>query len=286
MSEPGRAFSRTPPPRPSPLEERLASGLFFLMSPRMSWMEQPEPPSGLVPFEPVAVERRRGSGALTGTWYPAAGEARGAVLMLHPWLPWGKSYFYRRGRIQALRAAGYAALALDFPGFGGSGPRGGFLDRDVEAGLDFLRRRVEGLPLHVWGVSSGGYWAHLVLSRVDGVSGAMFEDVSSHLIQWSWRRIPLKRPLYLFFRTFFRRAYRYFDLRRHAPALRLNAVAYAGGEKDPGVYPEETRELARLTGGNCLIVPGADHLAAIKIANQEVIELALETFRKAEEVSR
>jgi hypothetical protein len=29
-------------------------------------------------------------------------------------------------------------------------------------------------------------------------------------------------------------------------------------------------------------VPGADHLAAIKIANQEVIELALETFRKAE----
>jgi len=290
VNEPNRAVSRTPPPRPSPLEERLASGLFFLMSPHMSWMEQPEPPSGLIPFEPVAVERRQGSGTLTGTWYPAAppeGEAaRGAVLMLHPWLAWGKSYFYRRGRIQALRAAGYAALALDFPGFGGSGPRDGLLDRDVEAGLEFLRRRAEGLPLHVWGVSSGGYWAHLVLSRMDGVSGAMFEDVSSHLIQWSWRRVPLKRPLYLFFRTFFRRAYRYFDLRRHAPALRLRAVAYAGGEKDPGVYPEETRELARLAGGKSLIVPGADHLAAIKIANQEVIELALETFRKAEAVSR
>lgn len=291
MNEPSRAFSRTPPPRPSPLEERLASGLFFLMSPHMSWMEQPEPPSGLVPFEPVAVERRQGSGALTGTWYPAMppeGEAaRGAVLLLHPWLPWGKSYFYRRGRIQALRAAGYAALALDFPGFGGSGPRDGFLDRDVEAGLDFLRGRAEGLPLHVWGVSSGGYWAHLVLSRVDGVSGAMFEDVSSHLIQWSWRRIPLKRPLYLFFWTFFRDAYRYLDLRRQAPTLRrLGAVAYAGGEKDPGVYPGETRELARLAGGESLIVPGAGHLAAIKIANQGVIELALATFRKAEAVSR
>jgi fermentation-respiration switch protein FrsA (DUF1100 family) len=114
----------------------------------------------------------------------------------------------------------------------------------------------------------------------------MFEDVSSHLIQWSWRRIPLKRPLYLFFWTFFRNAYRYLDLRRHAPALRrLGAVAYAGGEKDPGVYPEETRELARLAGGKSLIVPGADHLAAIKIANQEVIELALETFREAEKGS-
>jgi fermentation-respiration switch protein FrsA (DUF1100 family) len=121
-----------------------------------------------------------------------------------------------------------------------------------------------------------------VLSRVDGVSGALFEDVSSHLIRWSWRRIPSKRPLYLFFRTFFRRAFRYLDLRRHAPAMRLGAVAYVGGEKDPGVYPEETRELARLAGGKSLIVPGADHLAAIKIANQEVIELALATFRQGE----
>lgn len=282
MNENTSKNSRNPPPRPSHLQERLASGLFFLLSPPMEWMEQPGPPSGLVPFESVAVERTAGSGVLTGTWYPAAGETRGAVLLLHPWLPWGKSYFYRRGRIQALRAAGYACLALDFPGFGGSGPRAGFLDRDVEAGLDFLRRRAGGLPLHVWGVSSGGYWAHLVLSRTDGVAGAMFEDVSSHLIEWSWRRIPAKRPGYLFFRTFFRDAYRYLDLRRHAPALRLGAVAYAGGEKDPGVYPGETRELARLAGGKSLIVPGADHLAAIKIANQEVIELALETFRKAE----
>ncbi len=287
MNEPSQALSGTPPPRPSALEERLASGLFFVMSPHMSWMEQPDPPSGLVPWEPVSIARPAGPGALTATWYPATTEEpRGAVLLLHPWLAWGKSYFYRRGRIQALRAAGYAALALDFPGFGGSGKRAGFLDRDVEAGLDFLRQRAGGLPLHVWGVSSGGYWAHPVLSRVDGVSGAMFEDVSAHLIQWSWRRIPLKRPLYVFFRTFFRQAYRYFDLRRHAPALRLKAVAYAGGEKDPGVYAAETRELARLAGGESLIVPGADHLAAIKIANPEVIALALETFRKAEKGDR
>jgi pimeloyl-ACP methyl ester carboxylesterase len=248
----------------------------------MAWMEQPDPPSGLEPFEPVEIARTAGTGVLTATWYPAIGDVRGVVLLLHPWLAWGKSYFYRRGRIQALRAAGYAALAMDLPGFGGSGPRAGLMDRDIEAALEYLLRRAGGLPVHLWGVSSGGYWAHLVLSRMPGVSGAMFEDVSSHLITWSWRRLPLKRPLYVFFLVFFRRAFRYLDLRRHAPFLRVKAVAYASGEKDLGVLPEETRELARLAGGESLIVPGADHLAAIKVANEEVIGLALATFGKAE----
>jgi hypothetical protein len=282
VSEPLRAKSKGPPPRPSALEEQLASRLFFVMSPHMVWMEQPDPPSGLLPFEPVEIERTAGTGVLTATWYPATGEARGVVLLLHPWLAWGKSYFYRRGRIQALRAAGYAALAVDLPGFGGSGRRAGLMDRDIEAAVEYLLRRAGGLPVHLWGVSSGGYWAHLVLSRVPGISGAMFEDVSSHLITWSWRRLPLKRPLYVFFLVFFRRAFRYLDLRSHAPFLRVKAVAYAGGQKDPGVLPDETRELARLAGGKSLIVPGADHLAAIKIANEEVIGLAIETFRRAE----
>ncbi|HEX4494161.1 MAG TPA: alpha/beta fold hydrolase [Thermoanaerobaculia bacterium] len=281
MNDPTRASSRVPP-RPSALEEKLASALFFVMSPHMAWMEQPGPPNGLEPFEPVAIERTVGAGVLTATWYPASGEMRGVVLLLHPWLAWGKSYFYRRGRIQALRAAGYAALAVDLPGFGGSGPRAGLMDRDVEDAVEHARRRAAGKPVHLWGVSSGGYWAHPVLSRVAGISGAMFEDVSSHLITWSWRRLPLKRPLYVFFLVFFRRAFRYLDLRSHAPALRVNAAAYVGGERDLGVLPEETRELARLARGTSLIVPGADHLAAIKVDNEGVIGLALETFRKAE----
>jgi hypothetical protein len=68
--------------------------------------------------------------------------------------------------------------------------------------------------------------------------------------------------------------------RGHASALRVDVVAYVGGERDLGVLPDETRELARLARGKSLIVPGADYLAAIKIANEEVIGLAIETFRK------
>src|SRR5262249_57142801 len=100
------------------------------------------------------------------------------------------------------------------------------------------------LPLHVWGVSSGGFWAHLVLSATNGVAGAMFEDVSPHLLEWSWRVVPGWRPGYLFLRCAFPRVYRFLDLRRHAPALRVAAPAYLSGSADPGVRPADTRALA------------------------------------------
>ncbi|MFP5288056.1 MAG: alpha/beta hydrolase [Thermoanaerobaculia bacterium] len=270
------------PPRPSIQEERLSMRLFLALSPRLErGPRQPEPPGDLLPFEDVAVPRETG-GALAATWYPAEGGGRGAVLLVHPWLPWGRAYFHRRGRIEALRAAGYHALTLDLGGFGESPRAPGFFDRDVEAGLRFLRERAAGRPLHLWGVSAGGYWSHFVLSRTNGVAGAVFEDVSPHLFEWSWRMAPLGRPAYLFFRGVFRSSYRYLDARLHAPALTPAAVAYVSGGRDRGVRPEDTETLARLSGARCLIVPGAEHLASIKLANEEILALALETFRKAE----
>lgn len=263
-------------------------GLLLALSPRLPRKEQPETPERLAPFEEITMPRLRGRGVLTATWYPAvapAGEGppRGAVLLLHPWLVWGRAYFHLRGRIGALRDAGYHVLTPDFAGFGGSGPPSGFFDRDVEAALRFLRERTGDLPLHIWGVSAGGYWAHPVLSRTSLVSGAMFEDVSPHLLEWSWRAAPWGRPFYLFFRTAFRSAYRFLDIRRHAGSMSLGAVAYVSGERDPGARPEDTLALASLAGARHRIIPGADHLASIKVAGEEVIGLALETFRQAEE---
>ncbi|HSG39402.1 MAG TPA: alpha/beta hydrolase, partial [Thermoanaerobaculia bacterium] len=183
-------------------------------------------------------------------------------------------------RIEALRSAGYHALTLDLGGFGASDPSEGFFDRDIEAGLLYLRERTGSLPLHLWGVSSGGYWAHPALARTAFVSGAMFEDVSPHLLEWSWRTAPLGRPFYLFYRYALRRAYRFLDARSQAPAMSVKAATYVSGEKDPGVRPEDTRALSKAAGARSLIVPGAGHLAAIKVAQEEVIALALDTFRR------
>jgi pimeloyl-ACP methyl ester carboxylesterase len=273
------------PPRPSPGEERLSSWLFFTLSPKLPTAAQPVSPPSLAPFEDITVTRSRGPGILTATWFPAPKPARGAVLLLHPWVPSGRAYFHLRGRVQALRRAGYHALTLDFPGFGGSGPRAGIFDVDVADGLAELRRRAGALPLHVWGVSSGGYWAHPAIARSGEVTGAVFEDTSPHLIEWSWRMVPWGRPVYLLLRTAFSRSYRFLDARSHAGAMGLAAVTYISGERDPGVLPRETEELARLAGGRAHIVPGADHLEAIKLATAEILELALETFQRAEEVT-
>jgi hypothetical protein len=258
--------------------------LLLFLSPHLPRTRQPAPREELAPFETVAIPRRSGSGSLAATWFPAE-RPRGAVLLLPPWLVWGRAYFHLRGRLQALRAAGYHALVLDFPGFGDSGPSQGYFDRDVEDGLAFLRQQAVNLPLHVWGVSAGGTWAHLALSRTEGVAGAMFEDVSPHLLEWSWRMTPAWRPCLLFFRFCLRSAYRFLDVRRHAGAMSLAAVTYVSGERDPGVRPEDTRALAGAAGGRCRVVAGAGHLAAIKIAGDEILSLALDTFRRAEEAS-
>lgn len=272
-----------PPPRPSPVEEKMASRLFLALAPRVPLASQPEVPRALGPAEDVAIPRRRGRGTLSATWYPAPGAPRGGVLLVPPWVMWGRAYFHRRGRIKALRQAGYHALAVDLPGFGGSGPAAGLLDRDVEDALIFLQQRLDGLPLHLWGVSAGGYWAHPVLSRSAAVAGAFFEDVSPHLLEWSWRMAPLGRPGYLVFRHCLPRAYRYLDMRSHAAARGSAAPAYVSGARDPGVRPEDTRALARAAGAPCRVVPEAGHLEAIKRAGPQVVELALETFRRAEE---
>jgi pimeloyl-ACP methyl ester carboxylesterase len=273
------------PPRPVEWLEKLAIRLFLALSPRLPRTEQPVPPDDLRPWENVSVVRSPeggGPGTISGTWYPAERSPRGAVLLLPPWSSWGKSYFHRRGRIEALRAAGYHALALDLPGMPGL-PARGFFDRDIEAGLAFLHERARGLPLHVWGVSAGGYWAHPVLSRTGLVAGAIFEDVAAHLIEWSWRVAPWGRPAYLFFEHALRPAWRYLDMRQHAAALNVRAVAYVSGEKDRGVRPSDTCELARRANALCRIVDGARHLESIKLANEEILALALDTFRRAED---
>ncbi len=270
-----------PPPRPSPARERAAYKLFRLFSPRLPAISPGAPPPALAPFEEIEIPRRGRSGHLAATVFPAAGGSRGTVLFLHPWMEWGASYFFRRNRLQAARAAGYDAWTVDLSGFGRSAAAEGFYDRDVEDALAGLEERSARRPFFVWGVSSGGYWAHVVLSRRDGVAGAFFEDVAAHLFEWSWRLKPWWRPGFATFRLVFPEFYRWLDVRRHAPHLRLRAAAYVSGERDPGVLPKDTRALAAAARAEHRIVPGAGHLEGIKREPETVIGLALETFERA-----
>ncbi|MEL7059381.1 MAG: hypothetical protein AAGN46_05055 [Acidobacteriota bacterium] len=269
------------PRRPGPLEERLASWLFAALAPRLSARSPADPPPPLAPFEPVEIPRGPGLDPLPGTWYPSVGPARGATLLAPPWSPLGQMFFHRYGRVPALREAGFDVLTFEFGGFAArSRRRPGFLDLDAADALAELRRRAEGRPLTVWGVSAGGYWLHPVLSSDGGrdVVAAFFEDVSSHFITWSKRMMPKRMPAFLYFQTVYRSAYRFLDLGAHAAQLARVPAAYVGGALDRGVPAAETRDLARLAGARCLIVDDADHLQAIRRDPRGLLDLALETF--------
>lgn len=280
---PPKKTTLAPPPRPPRWEEALSSRLFLAISPRVAAgaASDAEPPASLAPWEIVDVPRRSGGGVLRGTWFPATGTPRGAVLLAAPWHKRGRGYFHRRGRLEALRAAGYHSLTVDLPIFGGSGPTAGYFDRDLGDAAAYLDLSCPSLPLHLWGVSSGGYWAHPLLARTGRFSGACFEDVSPHLLEWAWRSAPWGRPFYLVFRLLFGRSYRFLDARRQAAASRTVRTAYVAGALDPGIPPSDSRDLARRAGGELHLVACAGHLEAIKRARESTIELALSTFAAA-----
>lgn len=272
----------TSPRRPPRWEERLGLFLFQAFAPKGGAPAETGTPEQLAPFEELEVPLERG-GSLSATFYPALkAEARGAVLLLHPWLPYGKAYFHRRGRLGALRQAGYHVLTPDLPGFGQSTRPDCFFDVAIEDALSFLRQRSGGLPVHLWGVSAGGHWSHPLLARDPGIPAAFFEDVSPHLLEWSWRSAPWGRPFYLFFCAFLRRAYRFGDMRQHAASLRGRLLHYVAGAADPSIPAEDSRQLAAASGSPLLLVPGAGHLGSIKLAQNQIVAAALELFARAE----
>lgn len=274
-----------PPSRPSRRQERLSQWLYLALSPRMPSLDLSEPPADYAPFEHLQVPRSQGSGTLSATLYRAGTSARGTVLLLHPWHARGRTWFYRHGRIPALREAGFQVLTVDLPGFGDSGPAAGYFDRDVEDALAHLRSLFPDLPVHLWGVSFGGVWSHMALSRGAQAESAVFEDVSPHLLEWSWRVAPLGRPFYLFFRTVFRDAYRFFDGRLHAPYLQVQRALYISGSKDRGVQPTDTKTLASNAGADYRITDGANHLKSMKVDRAGVLGAVLKTLGARQAIS-
>lgn len=213
--------------------------------------------------QPFGVVRREG-GVLAALHFPAP-SARGVVLFGHPGIPPAKGYFHRSDRIPFVRGLGLAAATFDHGGFGESDDPAGLFHREWGDMLAWARRRYPGLPVHVWGVSLGGYFAHHALAEdAEGIATAVFEQVTPDLLLYGGSAAltaggalaALLMP----------DARRWEAALTHAPRLAVERVLYVSGGVDDKVPPADVARLAEAAGpfARHHVVPDAGHIEAWK----------------------
>jgi len=170
-----------PPPRPGPLERRLAGGLVRATLFRRRKAGHWEVPADL-PYEDLTFEGNTGA-RIAGRHFSLAG-AKGIVVLAHPDRRYGQYWFVREGWVQWLRANGYASLTFDFSQYGAS--RGGstYLFEDLAAAAHVARDLEPGLPVHVIGLSIGAFSAANASPDLDFVQGLVLESPYPSFQSW------------------------------------------------------------------------------------------------------
>lgn len=259
------------PRSPSRGEERLIGALLRWSYARgvAGAPQDPPPPAwGALPFGIP----RAGGGMLAALLFQAQEPPRGIVLFGHPGVPAAKGWFHRNDRVPYVLGLGFAAATFDFGGFGESDPADRLYHAEWADALAWARRRFPGLPVHVWGVSVGGYFAHHALAAPEekGVAGAVFEHVTPDLLRY--RGPASARLAGVAARLVSPAARRWEPAEAHALHVKAEHVLYVSGDADRGVPPEDARRLARAAGplARHHVVAGADHLEAWRKGGEEL----------------
>ncbi len=229
--------------------------------------------------QPFGVPRAAG-GVLAALLFPSA-EPRGVVLLGHPGIGPAKGYFHRDQRIPFLRGLGFSVVTFDHGGFGESDAMQGLYHREWADVLAWARRRFPDLPLHVWGVSLGGYFAHHALARDErGVASAIFEQVAPDLLQYRVKGRPLLRAGGVLSRALAPEGARWLPAEAHALEAKADRVLYLSGSADHGVPPDHARRLVRAASplARHHVVEGAGHLEAWKLGGAAVREAVRATL--------
>lgn len=266
-----------PPPAPGPAE---AAALRLAL--RWTWarglQHQPQdPPPHAWAASVVRVPRRCG-GTLGALAFDAPAP-RGVVLFGHPGIGPAKGYFHRSDRIPFVHKLGLSALTFDYGGFGESDAACATHAHEWLDALESARRRWVGLPLHVWGVSLGGYFAHHALAMdAEGVESALFEQVTPDLTRYARAAGEPSLPVFRAFRTVAPHAAGWFPAISHAPHLRARRVLHVAGTRDHGIRVEESEALAAATHppARLHVVEGARHLSAWRDGGAALRDLVAE----------
>jgi pimeloyl-ACP methyl ester carboxylesterase len=127
--------------------------------------------------KPVDLQSADGT-VLEGALVAAGPSARGVVVLCHPLLRYGYHYFLRSGLARWVAGAGFHALLFNFQGIGRSALGNLCFADDVAGAVAWARQCFPLLPVHLLGLSFGGYHAAHALVRLDGaVASAALDSV-------------------------------------------------------------------------------------------------------------
>lgn len=230
--------------------------------------------------QPFGIPRAAG-GLLAAILFPHE-TPRGVVLLGHPGIGPAKGWFHRGDRVPFLRQLGFAVVTFDHGGFGESDAPTRLYHAEWEDVLAWTRRRFPSLPIHVWGVSVGGYFAHHALAAPEtkGVRSAVFEQVTPDLLGYAGPPWAAWRAAALAARLAAPAARAWLPTEAHALHVKAEHVLYVSGDADAGVPPAHARRLVRAAGplaGHHVVV-GAGHLEAWKKGGARLREAVRETL--------
>lgn len=135
------------------LSKTLIRGAMRVMfRPVFGWTGATE--EGIERFDIAGVD---GSSLNVARRLPVSRPFKGVVILCHPFLKYGMHYFFRNGYDAWLSSSGYVVLAFNFKGFGSSSLGGIAFHDDVSSMVDWARAVYPGLPVHLYGLSFGGY---------------------------------------------------------------------------------------------------------------------------------
>lgn len=212
-----------------------------------------------LPWQAIRFEGNGGAD-LAARWFPADA-ARGTVVLAHPDRRHGQQWFLTHGWVEFLLDARYNVLTFDFAGYGGS--RGGstYLFEDVIAAAHEARRRGDGLPVHLIGLSIGAFSAANAAPHLDFVESIVLESPFPSFNAWygrGWGRFAMAAFDRLFPRT--AALIQADENIARAKARRILLVAGGDDSVTPSGLTLEVLRRAPVDRTEFLLVEGAAHL--------------------------
>jgi len=204
---------------------------------------------------------------------------KGVVVLCHPFIKYGMSWFLRSRYQDWLSTSGYHVIAFDFKGFGRSSLGGISFGDDLSTIVGWTQNQFPGLPIHLFGVSFGGYHAIHSLARHHlQITCAIFDSVPMdlrHFFQKGWLGLMM----------------RWFGASRFGPITGTNPVLdslpnigalpclFLYGRKDRYILAEELARLSALRpAAKLLFFENCGHIELKKHQSAVYTETTLSFF--------